>query len=107
MRDKMLAFTIMLWFVTIILVVSSVMLFRGNVAALHGKVFNNIKDKSGYGKALAKPILLMAVGFFAGGLVTLLISDMIALIYAMAVVVVSIIVALIWFFAIQNKFKNS
>ncbi len=102
----MIAFTLMLWFVTIILAVSAVMLFRGNVAALHGKVFGSIEDKTGYGKALAKPIIVMAAGFFAGGLLTCLIPDFISLLYAMAVVIISITAALIWFLTIQKKFKN-
>ena len=58
----MIAFSIMMWFVSIILVFLSISLLRGNYASVHGKILDSTDDKEGYAKALGKPILLLPIG---------------------------------------------
>ena len=55
---NMVGFSIMMWFVSIILVFLSISLLRGNYASVHGKVLDGTDDKERYAKALGKPILL-------------------------------------------------
>ena len=64
---NMIAFSIMMWFVSIILVFLSISLLRGNYASVHGKVLDSTDDKEGYAKALGKPILLLGVGISVAG----------------------------------------
>lgn len=41
----MIAFSIMMWFVSIIFVVLSISLLRGNYSSVHGKVLDSTEDK--------------------------------------------------------------
>lgn len=52
----MMGFSIMLWFCSVIMIILSISLLRGNYDSMHGKVFDNTTDKTRYAKALGKPI---------------------------------------------------
>ncbi len=103
----MIGFSIMMWFVSIILFCVSLSLLRGNVSVVHGKVFDTTNDKVGYAKALGKPVLLMAIGMVICGVIALLetVGD-IAIVYALAVLVIVVSVAVIWFIKIQKRYRN-
>lgn len=55
----MIGFSIMMFFCSVIIITLSISLLRGNYSGIHGKVFDNTKDKKGYAKALGKPALLL------------------------------------------------
>lgn len=48
----MIGFSIMMWFVSFVILMVAVALLRGNVSTMHGKVFDTTEDKVGYGKQL-------------------------------------------------------
>ena len=52
----MIAFSIMMWFVSIIFVVLSISLLRGNYSSVHGKVLDSTEDKEEYAKDLGRPV---------------------------------------------------
>lgn len=54
----MIGFSIMMWFVSFVVLMVAISLLRGNIAAMHGKVFDNTEDKVGYGKQLEKCVFL-------------------------------------------------
>ena len=62
----MIAFSIMMWFVSIIFVVLSISLLRGNYSSVHGKVLDSTEDKEEYAKALGRPVFFRSQ-FRCGG----------------------------------------
>lgn len=57
----MIGFSIMTWFIAVIMIGLSISLLKGNYTFVHGNVFDRTKDKAGYAKKLGKPVLLLAV----------------------------------------------
>ena len=101
----MIAFSIMMWFVSIILLFLSISLLRGNYASGHGKVFENTDDKKGYAKALGKPILLLGVGIAVSGIIAIVIQHEYSIIIAVAFVMIIVISVVIWVGKIQKRFS--
>ena len=58
----MLGFSIMMWFVSAILIFVSISLLKGNYSFVHGKVFDTTDNKKGYAKELGKPVLFVGIG---------------------------------------------
>lgn len=98
----MIGFSIMMWFVSLILLLVSLSLLRGNYSSMHGKVFNITNDKEGYAKASGKPILVMAIGIAVSGVVAVVTSNI--MISVILIVCVTIIIG-IWFTNIQSRFS--
>lgn len=44
----MIGFSIMMWFVSFVMLMVAISLLRGNVSAVHGKVFDAVEDKVGF-----------------------------------------------------------
>lgn len=101
----MIAFSIMMWFVSIILVFLSISLLRGNYASVHGKVLDSTDDKEGYAKALGKPVLLLGVGIAVAGITAVALQQKYSIIIALAFIVITLIIAAIWFGKIQKRFS--
>ena len=51
----MLGFSIMMWFVSAILIFVSISLLKGNYSFVHGKVFDTTDNKKGYAKDNVDP----------------------------------------------------
>ena len=101
----MIAFSIMMWFVSIILVFLSISLLRGNYASVHGKVLDSADDKEGYAKALGKPILLLGVGFAVVGITAVVLPQKYSILIAVAFIVIISMIAVIWGGKISKKFS--
>ena len=100
----MIAFSIMLWFVSIIFVVLSISLLRGNYASVHGKVLDRTDNKEGYAKALGKPVLLLGVGFAVAGITAVVFPQQYSILISVAFIVIILMIAVIWVSKIFNKF---
>ena len=57
----MIGFSVMTWFIAVIMIGLSISLLKGNYTFVHGNVFDRTKDKAEYAKKLGKPVLLLAV----------------------------------------------
>lgn len=64
----MIGYSMMMWFVTFVLLILAISLLKGNVSSVHGKVFDGTDDKAGYAKELGKPCILIGIGTFLSGL---------------------------------------
>ena len=49
----------MMWFVSILLLFVGISLLKGNHVLMHGRIYDNTKDKDKYAKASGKPVLLL------------------------------------------------
>ena len=71
----MIGFSIMMWFVSFVILMVAISLLRGNVSTMHGKVFDTTEDKVGYGKQLGKMSLFISIGLCTCGVVAFLIKS--------------------------------
>lgn len=101
----MIGFSIMMWFISIILMFLGISLLRGNYASMHGKVFDATEDKEGYAKASGKPILLLGVGIAVAGIIAIVIQGDYSIIIAIVFILIIAIIVGIWFGKIQKKFS--
>jgi len=101
-----IGFSIMMWFVSLVIFLVAISLLRGNISFIHGKVFDTTEDKVGYSKQLGKPCLLISIGLCICGIVALFVGSNIAIIYVLVVILVMIVISAIWFIAIQKRYKN-
>ncbi|MDD6482821.1 MAG: hypothetical protein PUF65_11250 [Lachnospiraceae bacterium] len=102
----MIGYSIMMWFVTVILLVLAIALLRGNVASIHGKVFDETDDKAGYAKQLGKPCILISIGTFLSGVVAIFVKGDVAILCALAILLVLLAIAAAWFRKIQKRYTN-
>ncbi len=80
----MIGFSIMTWFIAVIMIGLSISLLKGNYTFVHGNVFDRTKDKAGYAKKLGKPVLVLAVGIAISGVLAVVLPQE----YAMTVVII-------------------
>lgn len=102
----MIGFSIMMWFVSFVILMVAVALLRGNVSTMHGKVFDTTEDKVGYGKQLGKVSLFISIGLCTCGVVAFLIKSSMAIVYALVILLVVIVVSAIWFVFIQKRYMR-
>ena len=102
----MIGFSIMMWFVSFVVLMVAISLLRGNISSIHGKVFDATEDKVEYGKQLGKPCLIISMGAFISGLIVLLIESNIAMVCALIVLLVVIVISVIWFVLIQKRYRS-
>ena len=100
----MIAFSIMMWFVSIIIVFLSISLLRGNYASVHGKVLDSTDDKEGYAKALGKPVLLLGIGIAVAGITAVVLQQKYSIIIAVGFILIIAAIVGIWFCKIQKRF---
>jgi dipeptide/tripeptide permease len=101
----MIGFSIMMWFISVILVILSISLLKGNYSSVHGKVFDAADDKEGYAKELGKPTLLIGIGIFISGIIAVVIRQEYSIIIAVGFLLLVVIIAGIWFYKVQKRFS--
>ena len=104
---NMVGFSIMMWFVSIILVFLSISLLRGNYASVHGKVLDSTDDKEGYAKALGKTVLLLGVGFAVAGITAVVLPQKYSILISVAFIVIILMIVVIWGGKILKNFRKS
>ena len=103
----MIGFSIMTWFIAVIMIGLSISLLKGNYTFVHGNVFDRTKDKAGYANKFGKPVLLLAVGrAISGVLAGALPQD-----YAMTIVIIFLLlvvaVTIGLFYRVDKYFRKS
>lgn len=101
----MIGFSIMMWFISIILIPLSVSLLKGNYSSVHGKVLENTNDKEGYAKELGKPTLLIGIGILISGILAVILPQDDSIIIAVAFLLCIIVIAGIWMYKVQKRFS--
>lgn len=102
----MIGFSIMMWFASLVMLMVAISLLRGNISTIHGKVFEATEDKAEYGKQLGKMCVFICLGLFISGMVAFLINGSMAIVYALIILLVTIVISAVWCISIQRKYKN-
>lgn len=97
----MIGFSIMMWFVSIILFFVSMSLLKGKHSLMHGRVYDNTNDKEKYAMAVGKPVLVLAIGIAASGVAAVVTGN---IIISLFIIVGTVIIAALWFVNIQKRF---
>ena len=99
----MIGFSIMTWFIAVIMIGLSISLLKGNYTFVHGNVF----DKAGYAKKLGKPVLLLAVEIAISGVLAVALPQE----YAMTIVIIFLLlvvaVTIGLFYRVDKYFRKS
>lgn len=101
----MIGFSIMMWFISLILIPLGISLLKGNYSSVHGKVFDTTNDKKGYAKELGKPILLIGIGILISGIIAVMLRQDYFIIIAVAFLLFIVVIAGIWFYKVQKRFS--
>lgn len=101
----MIGFSIMMWFISILLIFLSVSLLKGHSSSVHGQVFDSTNDKEGYEKEIGKPILLIGTGTLISGILAVILRKDYAILIAVGFLLLIVVIAGIWFYKIQKRFS--
>ncbi|MCI5962026.1 MAG: hypothetical protein SOY85_13155 [Blautia sp.] len=101
----MIGFSIMMWFISLILIFLGVSLLKGNYSSVHGKVFDTTNDKEGYAKELGKPTLLIGIGLLISGIIAVILRHDYSIIVAAGFLLLIVVIAGIWFYKVQKRFS--
>ena len=105
----MIGFSIMMWFVSIILIFLGVSLLKGNYSSVHGKVLGKVldttNDKEGYAKELGKPTLLIGIGLFISGIIAVILPHDFSITVAAGFLLFIVVISGIWFYRVQKRFS--
>lgn len=102
----MIGFSIMFWFISIILCAMAISLLKGNTSSMHGKVYETTTDKISYAKASGKVVLFMAIGMFCCGGIALFGTSADGIRNAIIILIAVIAISACFFVKIQRKFGN-
>lgn len=101
----MIGFSIMMWFISFILIFLSVSLLKGNYSSVHGKVLDATEDKEGYAKELGKLTLLMGTGTLISGIIAIVLRQDYSIIIAVVFLLFTVVIAGIRFYKAQKRFS--
>lgn len=101
----MIGFSIMMWFISILLISLGISLLRGNSSSVHGKVFDATNDKEGYTKELGKPTLLIGIGILISGIIAVILRQDYSIIIAVGFLLLIVVIAGIWFYKVQKRYS--
>ena len=101
----MLGFSIMMWFVSAILIFVSISLLKGNYSFVHGKVFDTTDNKKGYAKELGKPVLFVGIGILVSGVIAIIVKNhsIPTAVFFLAIIAG---IAGLWLHKIQKNFRK-
>ena len=101
----MLGFSIMMWFVSAILIFVSISLLKGNYSFVHGKVFDTTDNKKGYAKELGKPVLFVGIVILVSGVIAIIVKNhsIPTAVFFLAIIAG---IAGLWLHKIQKNFRK-
>ncbi|MGL4344750.1 MAG: hypothetical protein ACRCTE_06110 [Cellulosilyticaceae bacterium] len=102
----MIGFSIMMWFVAIILCMMAVSLLSGNTSGMHGKAYEVTTDKKGYAKASGKALLFISLGVFGSGTIALVGPADVGIRNALIILIIVIGIEAIWLSKLQKYYQK-
>ncbi len=102
----MIGYSILMFAISILLIVISVMIYRGKTDLIHSYHQERVKDKASYGKAFGKALFAVALAPFASGVMGLIANSNPLKIMAVLVLVFGFVLGFCCIFAVQGKYNN-
>lgn len=102
----MIGFSIMMWFVALILLIVGISLLKGNHSSMHGKVYRETENKETFAKATGKPVVGIAIGICATGIIAIAIPDVYAIYGALVCIILTAGIGGVWLYKVNTHFSK-
>ena len=103
----MLAYSVMMFLTTALIVLLSIAIYKGKTNLIHSYHQTKVTDKSAYGKAFGKAMLVIATAMLLfSGIVGLLGDSEVIAIIAVAVLMIGIGIGIGFIVAVQKKYNK-
>ena len=96
-------YSIIMFLVAAIFMVVSIAIYRGKTDLIHDYHQTRVKDKAAYGKAFGKAMFVITVALLLSGIIGLIEN---LELFAVAVLIIGLIIGFICIAAVQKKFNN-
>lgn len=102
----MLPYSILMFVISGIFLIFSLLIYKGNTNLIHSYHQTKVKDKTAYGKAFGKALLVVAATPFISGVVGLLANTKTVAIIAVLLLILGIMAGFGCIFAVQKKYNQ-
>lgn len=104
----MLAFSIIMWFCSIVLCFFAVRLIIGDASPVQGKKEYEtlIENKTGYVKSIGRLCLFISAGLFASGFAAMAGKPGHGIFYALGVIIATLAAAIYYYYKILHKYSK-
>ena len=102
----MLLYSILMFAISILFIVMSVMIYRGKTDLIHSYHQTKVKDKATYGKAFGKALLVLALAPLVSGSIGLFGDSNVLAISAVLTLFAGIVLGSCCILAVQNKYNK-
>lgn len=99
----MLLYSIIMFLVAAIFAGMGIAIYQGKTDLIHDYHQTKVTDKSAYGKAFGKAMLVIATGLLLSGVIGLF--ENLAML-AVAILMIGLIIGIVCIFALQKKYNN-
>ena len=99
----MLLYSIIMFLVAAIFAGMGIAIYQGKTDLIHDYHQTKVTDKSAYGKAFGKAMLVIATGLLLCGVIGLF--ENLAML-AVAILMIGLIIGIVCIFAVQKKYNN-
>lgn len=99
----MLLYSIIMFLVAAIFAGMGIAIYQGKTDLIHDYHQTKVTDKSAYGKAFGKAMLVIATGLLLSGVIGLF--ENLAML-AVAILMIGLIIGIVCIFAVQKKYNN-
>ena len=99
----MLLYSIIMFLVAAIFAGMVIAIYQGKTDLIHDYHQTKVTDKSAYGKAFGKAMLVIATGLLLSGVIGLF--ENLAML-AVAILMIGLIIGIVCIFAVQKKYNN-
>lgn len=102
----MLPYSILMFVVSAIFIVFSILIYRGRTELIHSYHRENVTDRVGYGKAFGKALLIVAASPLVSGVIGLLGTQDRTAVAAVAVLIVGLVIGFAALARVQKKWNG-
>lgn len=102
----MIAYSIIMFAISILFAVIAIAIYRGNTNLIHSYHQSNVSDKEGYGRAFGKALLPLAIGPFISGVISLFGENDAIILSSIGAMALGLIISLVMIFVVQKKYNG-
>lgn len=102
----MIIYSVIMFSVAALFGAIGISIYKGKTDLIHDYHQTKVSDKSAYGKAFGKAMLLISISMLLSGIVNLLGDSAVIVTVAMAILFIGLIVGIACIVAVQKKYNN-
>ena len=102
----MIAYSIIMFAISILFLVISIAIYRGNTNLIHSYHQSKVSDKDGYGRAFGKALSPLAIGAFISGVISLFGENDAIILSSVGAMTLGLVISLVMIFVVQKKYNG-